>query len=403
MAPRTILYTGKGGVGKTSVAAATARRCAAAGLRTVVLSTDPAHSLSDSLEAELGTAPTQAGKNLWGQEVQAQDEMERHWEAVQDWMGDMLAERGVDRITAEELTVPPGMDELFSLLQIKAHHESNEYDAIIVDCAPTGETLRLLSFPDVAGWWLEKVFPIERRMMAAARPLARAMLDISLPTERVFDDVERLVQNLVAMNGILRDRATTSVRLVMNPDRMVIKEAMRTFTYLNLYGYLTDAVVVNRVFPEEVDGGYFERWRGLQQEQMELVESAFTPLPILTAPYFPEEVVGPRMLDRLGDELFGDGDVAALLHDDLSQELVSDNGSATLRLPIPFVEKADIGLKKIGLEVVVRVGGQKRTIILPPALAAYRPRSAQFEDGALSVRFERTDDGSKSDDATSRT
>jgi arsenite-transporting ATPase len=403
MAPRTILYTGKGGVGKTSVAAATARRCAAAGMRTVVLSTDPAHSLSDSLEAELGSLPTQAGDNLWGQEVQAQEEMERHWEAVQEWFGEILAERGVDRITAEELTVPPGMDELFSLLQIKRHHDADEFDAIIVDCAPTGETLRLLSFPDVAGWWLEKVFPIERRMMAAARPLARAMLDISLPTERVFDDVERLVENLVAMNGILRDRARTSVRLVMNPDRMVIKEAMRTFTYLNLYGYLTDAVVVNRVFPAEVDGGYFEGWRAVQREQMELVESAFTPVPILVAPYFPEEVVGPRMLDRLGDELFADGEAGELLYEDLSQELVSENGTATLRLPIPFVEKADIGLKKIGLEVVVRVGGQKRTIILPPALAAYRPRSAQFEDGALSVRFERTDDGSKSDDATSRT
>jgi arsenite/tail-anchored protein-transporting ATPase len=404
MAPRTILYTGKGGVGKTSVAAATARRCAAAGMRTVVLSTDPAHSLSDSLEAELGSLPTKVGENLWGQEVQAQEEMERHWEAVQEWFGEILAERGVDRITAEELTVPPGMDELFSLLQIKRHHDSEEFDAIVVDCAPTGETLRLLSFPDVAGWWLEKVFPLERRMMAAARPLARAMLDISLPTERVFDDVERLVENLVAMNGILRDRARTSVRLVMNPDRMVIKEAMRTFTYLNLYGYLTDAVVVNRVFPAEVEGGYFEGWRAVQREQMELVESAFTPVPILMAPYFPEEVVGPRMLDRLGDELFADGgDAGDLLYDDLSQELVSDNGTATLRLPIPFVEKADIGLKKIGLEVVVRVGGQKRTIILPPALAAYRPRSAQFEDGALSVRFERTDDGSKSDDATSRT
>jgi arsenite/tail-anchored protein-transporting ATPase len=402
MTPRTILYTGKGGVGKTSVAAATARNCAEAGMRTVVLSTDPAHSLSDSLELELGSAPTPAGKNLWGQEVQAQEEMERHWEAVQDWMGEMLAERGVDRIAAEELTVPPGMDELFSLLQIKRHHESGEFDAIIVDCAPTGETLRLLSFPDVCGWWLEKVFPLERKMMAAARPFARAMLDISLPNERVFDDVERLVQNLVAMNVILRDRAHTSVRLVMNPDRMVIKEAMRTFTYLNLYGYLTDAVVVNRVFPEEVEGGYFHAWRGLQQEQMELVASAFTPVPILTAPFFQEEVVGPRMLDQLAGELFAEGAAGDLLHDDLSQELTSDNGTATLRLPIPFVEKADIGLKKIGLEVVVRVGGQKRTIILPPSLAAYRPRSAQFEDGALSVRFERNDDGSTADDAPAR-
>jgi arsenite-transporting ATPase len=210
------------------------------------------------------------------------------------------------------------------------------------------------------------------------------------------------MQNLGSMNVILRDRATTTIRLVMNPDRMVIKEAMRTFTYLNLYGYLTDAVIVNRVFPEEVDGGYFGGWRAVQQEQMELVESAFTPVPILMAPYFPEEVVGPKMLDRLADELFADGDAGAVLHEDLSQELTSDNGTATLRLPIPFVEKADIGLKKIGLEVVVRVGGQKRTIMLPPALAAYRPRSAQFEDGALSVRFERAEDGSTGDDSTNR-
>jgi arsenite-transporting ATPase len=402
LAPRTILYTGKGGVGKTSVAAATARRCAAAGLRTVVLSTDPAHSLSDSLEAELTSAPTACGERLWGQEVQAQEEMERHWDAVQEWMGDLLAERGVDRIAAEELTVPPGMDELFSLLQIKRHHESGEFDAIVVDCAPTGETLRLLSFPDVASWWLEKMIPLERKMMGAARPLARAMLDISLPSDRVFDDVERLVQNLVAMNVILRNRATTSIRLVMNPDRMVIKESMRTFTYLNLYGYLTDAVVVNRVFPPEVEGGYFGAWRAVQSEQMELVRSGFAPVPILTAPYFEQEVVGAKMLDRLADEVFGSLDAEALLYDDLSQELVSDNGTATLRLAIPFVEKADVELKKIGLEVIVRVGPQKRTIILPPTMAAYRPRSAQFEGGALSVRFERSDERPTADDAAPR-
>jgi arsenite-transporting ATPase len=402
MAPRTILYTGKGGVGKTSVAAATARRCAAAGLRTVVLSTDPAHSLSDSLEAELGSSPTRCGDSLWGQEVQAQEEMERHWEAVQEWMGDMLAERGVDRIAAEELTVPPGMDELFSLLQIKRHHEAGEFDAIVVDCAPTGETLRLLSFPDVASWWLEKMIPLERKMMGAARPFARAMLDINLPSDRVFDDIERLVQNLVAMNVILRDRSTTSIRLVMNPDRMVIKESMRTFTYLNLYGYLTDAVVVNRVFPAEVEGGYFGAWRAVQSEQMELVKSGFAPVPILTAPYFEQEVIGAEMLDRLAGEVFGDLDPGALLYDDLSQELMSDNGTATLRLAIPFVEKADVELKKIGLEVIVRVGPQKRTIILPPTMAAYRPRSAQFEGGALSVRFERTDERTPADDAAPR-
>jgi arsenite-transporting ATPase len=393
MAPRTIVYTGKGGVGKTSVAAATARRCAAAGLRTVVLSTDPAHSLSDSLEADLGGEPTPCGPNLFGQEVLAQEEMERHWDAVQDWLGELLADRGVDRISAEELTVPPGMDELFSLLQIKRHHEDGVFDAIVVDCAPTGETLRLLSFPDVATWWLEKVFPWERRLMTAARPLARGLFDVPLPGDDVFDEVERLVNNLAAMNLILRDRSSTSVRLVMNPDRMVVKEAMRTFTYLNLYGYLTDAVIVNKVFPEEAAEGYFAGWRELQREHMELVRSAFAPIPILTAPFFPSEVIGAEMLDRLGDVLFGELDSAALLHRELSQELSGDNGRATLRLVLPFAERGDIELKKIGLEVVVRVGGQKRTIILPPTMAGYATSGARFEDGALEVLFEKTADG----------
>jgi len=393
LAPRTILYTGKGGVGKTSVAAATARRCAAAGLDTVVLSTDPAHSLSDSLEEQLGGEPTEVSPRLWGQEVQAQEQMETHWDAVGDWLGELLAERGVDRISADELTVPPGMDELFSLLQIKRHHEEARFDCVVVDCAPTGETLRLLSFPDVAKWWLEKVFPWERRLMSAARPLARGLLDVPLPDEAVFDDVERLVRNLVAMNSILRDRSTTSVRLVMNPDRMVIKESMRTFTYLNLYGYLTDAVVVNRVLPEETGDGYFSEWRRAQEDQMELVRSAFSPVPILTAPWFRNEVVGPERLDELSEVLFASDDPAGVLHNELSQELSSENGYATLRLPLPFADRGDIDLKKIGLEVIVRVGGQKRTIILPPAMAAYATTGARFEEGALQVFFAKEDDG----------
>jgi arsenite-transporting ATPase len=229
--------------------------------------------------------------------------------------------------------------------------------------------------------------------MSAARPIARGLFDVPLPSDAVFDDIERLTRNLVAMNGILRDRAVTSIRLVMNPDRMVVKEAMRTFTYLNLYGYLTDAVVVNRVFPDEVSDGYFADWRQVQDEHLELVRSAFSPVPILTAPYFPREVVGGEMLDLLGDELFGSQDAAALLHRELSQELSGDNGRATLRLPLPFAERGDIQLKKIGLEVVVRVGGQKRTIILPPTMAAYATSGARFEDGALEVYFEKDPHG----------
>jgi arsenite/tail-anchored protein-transporting ATPase len=388
MAPRTILYTGKGGVGKTSVAAATARRCAAAGLRTVVLSTDPAHSLSDSLEADLLGEPTPVGPSLFGQEVQAQEEMERNWDGVQEWLGDLLAERGIDRISAEELTVPPGMDELFSLLWIKRHHEEGEFDCVIVDCAPTGETLRLLSFPDVVTWWLERILPSQRRLA----PFARTLFDLPLPGDAVFEDVERLARNLVAMNGILRDRSRTTIRLVTSPDRMVVKEAMRTFTYLNLYGYLTDAVVVNRMLPAEAADGYFAAWREIQREQMALVRSAFEPVPILSAPFFEREVLGPEMLDRLAATVFDDADPAAVLHEDISQELVTENGRATLRVAVPFAERDQLQLKKIGLEVVVRVGAQKRTIILPPALAGYAASGARFEDGALEIVLEKSAD-----------
>jgi arsenite-transporting ATPase len=387
MRPRTILYTGKGGVGKTSVAACTARGCAATGLRTLVISTDPAHSLSESLSSELGSEPVEIGDNLWGQEVKAQEEMERHWSGVQDWLGELLVQRGVDRISAEELTVPPGMDELFSLLRLQAHNESGRWDAIIVDCAPTGETLRLLSFPDVARWWIDKVFPFEKQILAAARPIARSLLDVSLPSQAVFADIERLSQKLIAMNEILRDRKYCTIRLVMNPDKMVIGEAMRTFTYLNLYGYLTDAVIVNRLFPAGV-GDYFAAWRRVQEEHLELVNSAFAPVPVLRAPFFEQEVVGPGMLDRLAAELFDGRNPGDVLHDALTQELIVTDDGARLRLVLPFASKGDIALKKIGLELIVAVGGQKRTIMLPPPLAAFRPAAATFEDGALEVRFE---------------
>jgi len=207
----------------------------------------------------------------------------------------------------------------------------------------------------------------------------------------VIADVRRLVENLLTMHELLRDRENVSLRLVMTPDRMVISEAMRTFTYLNLYGYLTDAVVVNRVFPPEVEGTYFGPWRERQQEHLELVESAFSPVPVLRAPYFEAEVVGPAMLDRLADALFADGDPAAVLHSTLSQELVVGHHSARLRLDLPFAERGDVSLKKIGLELVVRVDGQKRTIMLPPGLAGFKPREAKLEEGTLEVRFEASD------------
>ena len=324
---------------------------------------------------------------MWAQQVSAQAELEGHWAAVQEWLGAVLMERGVERIAAEELTVPPGGDELFSLLRLKRHVEEGGWDVIVVDCAPTGETLRLLSFPEAARWWLGKLTGRETQLLAAARPLALAFLDLKLPDERVMGEVQRLVESLVAMHEILRDRSAVSLRLVMTPDRMVVAEAMRTFTYLSLYGYLTDAVVVNRVFPEALDGTYFGAWREVQQLELERVEAGFSPVPVLQAPYFDAEVVGPAMLDRLCDAVFAGGDPAALLHAELAQDFRLEDGRGEVRLAVPFAERGDISLKKIGDELVVRVDGQKRTVVLPAALAAMSPAGAALEAGALVVRF----------------
>jgi arsenite-transporting ATPase len=388
MRPRTILCTGKGGVGKTSVAAATARRCAADGLRTLVLSTDPAHSLGDVLAVALdpGPEPTRVGERLWAEQVAAQAELERHWAAARAWAGDVLAAQGVERITAEELAVPPGADELFCLLRLQAHHASGAFDVVVVDCAPTGETLRLLSFPDAARWWLERVQPRQGALLDAARPIARALLDVALPGEAVLDEVGRLVEHLVAMHELLRDRERVSVRLVMTPDRVVVEEARRTFTYLNLYGFLTDAVVVNRVFPAEV-GDYFAAWRDAQAEALAEVEAAFAPVPVLRAPYLAREVRGPEMLDTLGDAVFGARDAAAVLHGELAERLELADGAATLRIALPFAARGDVDLKRRGPHVTVRVNGYKRTLMLPGGLAAYRTTGATLRDGALEVSF----------------
>jgi arsenite/tail-anchored protein-transporting ATPase len=387
MSCRTILYTGKGGVGKTSVAAATARRCAAAGARTLVVSTDPAHSLADVLGVPLGPDAAPVGDGLWGRQIDAQVELERNWAAVQDWASELLTDRGVDRITAEELAVPPGADELFALLAIKEHHESGDFDVLVVDCAPTGETLRLLSFPDVARWWIEKVFPQQGRILDAARPFARAVLDVQLPGEAALAEMQELVRSMVAMHEVLRDRERVSVRLVMNPDRMVVDEARRTFTYLNLYGFLTDAVVVNRVFPGDV-GAYFEGWRATQERALEEVEAAFAPVPVLRAPFFEQEVRGAAMLDRLGEAVFAGREASAVLHGSFTQGLVVGADGASLRLELPFADKGEIRLKRVGDELVVRVGAHKRTMLLPGALAGYRPSGATFEEGALRIRFD---------------
>jgi arsenite/tail-anchored protein-transporting ATPase len=389
MGPRIVLHTGKGGVGKTSVAAATARRAAASGARTLVFSTDPAHSLADVLDVEIGDKPVQAGDRLWAEQVQAQAEIERNWASVRDWLSAQLLRRGADRISAEEITVPPGLDELFALLRLRRHADGDEFDVVVVDCAPTGETLRLLSLPDVARWWLDRVVPAhERGALDAARPFSRAVLDVALPDDDAIADVTGVVRGVLAMGDVLRDAERVSVRLVMTPERLAVDEARRTFTYLNLYGFPVDAVLVNRVFPAEV-GDYFDGWRERQEEELRDVVAAFAPVPVLRAPYFAEEVRGPEMLDRLGDEAFGDLDPAAILHRGAAERLELSEDAARLHLPLPLAQRGDVSLRQVGSELVVRVDGYKRTLMLPPALQGWSARGAELADGALTVELER--------------
>ncbi|WP_022927560.1 ArsA family ATPase [Patulibacter americanus] len=384
MATRIVLYTGKGGVGKTSVAAATARRIAAGGDRVLVLSTDPAHSLGDVLGVPVGPEPTGLGPGLDALQVDARAELTRHWGAVRAWASRTLVARGVDRISAEELSVPPGLEELLSLLRLVALRDSGEYDVLVVDCAPTAETLRLLAFPDVARWWLGRIAPRQDELLGAVRPLARALLDVSLPDTGVLEEVGRTMESLLAMHELFVDRESVTMRLVTTADRVVVEETRRTFTALGLHGVATDAVVVNRLFPADV-GPYFAAWRRRQQDALAGIEEAFAPVPILQAPYFDREVVGPEALDRLGEALFQDVRAQDVLHTGLARELEMTEDEARLRIAVPLTAREDVALRRAGDELVVEVAGRRRTVLLPPAIAHYRPTGAVLRDGVLDV------------------
>ena len=323
---RVILYTGKGGVGKTTVAAATAVACARLGHRTLVISTDAAHSLGDSLDVELGDRPTEIEPNLWAQEVNALHELEHNWEKVHRYLSALFASQGVDEIVAEELASPPGMEELASLMWIKHHQRSGDYDVLVVDCAPTGETLQLLAFPDVARWYLNRIFPIERRVMKVARPMVQPFISIPLPGDEIFSSIKDVLLDLEAMKGVLGDPRVCTVRIVLNLEKMVIKEAQRAFTYLSLYDYLTDLVVVNRVLPPEVTDRYFDAWREAQARYGEMVDAAFSPVPILRTRLFDHEVVGIESLAEMAESIFGDSDPAAIMYHEVPQK-VRKNGS----------------------------------------------------------------------------
>ena len=386
---RIILYTGKGGVGKTSISAATAVHCADRGLRTIVLSTDPAHSLGDSFDRPLGNDPVAIAPNLWGQEIDLLHQMDRHWGKVQEYISAIFAWRGMDELVAEETSVLPGMEELASLMQINWLADSGQYDVIIVDCAPTGATLQLLAFPELARWYLDKIFPWERRMIKAAAPVIKRMTDMPLPSEEFFDSAEDLIVQLEKINKLLTDPQLTSVRLVLNPEKMVVKEAQRAYTYLNLYGYATDAVVCNRMLPTAVTDGYFTAWKEAQARYHSLVQESFEPLPIFDVPLFDQEVVGLDMLRRMAASVFGENvDPTRIFFVGNSQAVTLENGVYKLSLPLPFVERNQIKLtRSLADELIVHIGNWKRNLSLPRALANLAVSGAKYEEDRLVVSF----------------
>jgi arsenite/tail-anchored protein-transporting ATPase len=392
---RIILYTGKGGVGKTSVAAATALRCAELGYKTIVISTDPAHSLADSLDMTIGAAPVEIAPNLWGQEVDIYHEIKNHWGTLQKYLLSLLSWRGMDDVVAEEMSVFPGMEELASLVLITRYARAGAYDVIIVDAAPTGETLRLLSFPEVSSWWLRNMFPMQRRVYQVVRPVVRPFTDMPLPGDDVVNTVKDFLEELDDMHTLLSDRDVASIRLVLNPEKMVVKETQRTFTYLNLYGYGVDLVVCNRMLPATITDEYFANWKGIQEKYYQLVEEAFTPLPIETVPWFDQEVVGKDMLRLMAKRLFGDSDPSKIMFKGRAHTIEKDSEGYILTVPLPFAEKEQLELVRAGEDLFARVGSQRRNIMLPRALLGLEVAGAKFENGVLRVRF--VDPGARRD------
>jgi arsenite-transporting ATPase len=384
---RVLLFTGKGGVGKTSAAAATALRCADAGLRTLVLSTDPAHSLSDSFDLTLSSNPTQVTTTLYGQQLDAQERMEEHWGEIQSYLVEVFRWAGAQGIEAEELSVPPGLDELFSLADIKTHAESGEWDVLVVDCAPTAETIRLLSLPDILEWYMERVFPMGRKLNRLVGPVLNRVSSLPVANDEVFGATRRFYDRLEGVKKVLADPERTTVRLVVNPERMVVAEARRTYTYLSLYGYRVDAVIANRLLPDDVADPWFEQWRALQAEHLDSIEEGFAPLPILRAELAREELVGVTRLRRFADEVYGDVDATEILHKGEPLQVEQVDGKYELVQELPFADRDDLEVGRRGDELLVRIGPYRRALMLPDSLRRRPVEAATLRDGYLRITF----------------
>ncbi len=387
---RIILYTGKGGVGKTTVAAATALQAAKKGHRVLVISTDAAHSLRDVFDQELGPEPKKVAKNVYAQEIDVYYSVDKYWGKLTSYIQSLFNWMQVDDILAEEFSVFPGMEEVASFLWVYNHYKENQYDVIIVDSAPTGETLKLLSLPDVARWWLVKVFPIERRVLKVIRPAVKVVTDMPLPEEDTYDAVENLFSQLNSIHQIFSDPDITSIRLVLNLEKMVINETQRAYTYLNLYGYPVDSAIVNRVMPKELDHPYFNQWKEFQKNYMKDVRELFNTIPIHEAPLLPKEILGKDALLEFGKALYSDKDPAQIFYKGKPYEILKEGESYSMILKLPFVSKEEVKLHQVGDELTIHIENQRRNIFLPKFLAKLNVDKANLENGVLKVTFLKT-------------
>jgi arsenite-transporting ATPase len=370
------------------VAAATALKASRAGKKVLVMSTDPAHSLADAFDTEIGPDPKEMAAGLWAQEMDHTSMIEENWSKIQSYMTTLFEWQGLDTLAAEELAMLPGMDELFGLLMVRRHSNEGRYDALILDAAPTGETLKLLSLPDHMSWYVEKIFPLQRRAAKLVRPFAgRARSLPPLPEDSVFAAGQRFYEAIASVEQILTDRDNASVRLVLNAEKMVIAEARRAYTYLNLYDYGVDAVVVNRLLPDSVGDPYFARWREAQAGHMKTIEESFAPIPILTARLFDREMFGLEALGALAEDVFEDTEPLDVLFRGATHDIVKNGDGYDVVFHLPLAEKRSVDLSKKGAELLVKVANYRRNILLPDALARLSAAGASFEGGTLRVRL----------------
>ncbi len=382
------MFTGKGGVGKTTVAAATAVSCARSGRRTLAVSTDPAHSLGDAFGSSLGDLAVEVEPGLHAQELDARARMEESWEQIRRWLLDVFSWAGVEALEAEELAVLPGLDEVFALADLFGHARSGGWDTVVVDCAPTAETLRLLSLPEVVRRYMQRLFPAGRKVNKVVAPLVRRVSSLPVAPDGVFAATESVYAHLEGARALLGDPSTTSVRLVVNPERMVIAEARRTHTHLCLFGYDLDAVVANRLLPEGITDPWFAAWKALHAEHLNTVEESFAPIPVLRARLAATEIVGPDALAELADEIYGDLDPSARLFTGEGLRFERQGDRTVLQVPLPGASSDDVELSRGGGELLVGLGPYRRSVALPDSLWGREVLEATLRRGTLRVVFE---------------